>query len=44
MTCSLSLVLTIFSDHPDIQEKIRRCVKQAHIDAADFKGVWQTCM
>ncbi len=28
------------SDHPEIQEKIRRCVKQGHIDPEDFKGVW----
>lgn len=26
-------------DHPDIQEKVRRCVSQAHIDPEDFKGV-----
>lgn len=24
--------------HPDIQEKIRRCVEQGHIDPEDFKG------
>jgi hypothetical protein len=33
---SLTLIL---SDHPDIQEKIRRCIEQRHIDAEDFKGV-----
>ncbi|RDA89254.1 hypothetical protein CP532_0533 [Ophiocordyceps camponoti-leonardi (nom. inval.)] len=26
------------NDHPDIQDKIRRCVEQGHIDAEDFKG------
>ncbi|KJZ74838.1 hypothetical protein HIM_05747 [Hirsutella minnesotensis 3608] len=25
-------------DHPEIQEKIRRCVRQAHIDPEDFNG------
>ena len=27
------------SDHPEIQEKIRRCIKQGHIDPEDFNGV-----
>ncbi|PHH88273.1 hypothetical protein CDD83_7757 [Cordyceps sp. RAO-2017] len=26
------------NDYPEIQEKIRRCVKQGHIDPEDFKG------
>lgn len=26
------------NDHPEIQDKIRRCVKQGHIDPEDFKG------
>ncbi|RDA91179.1 hypothetical protein CP533_4843 [Ophiocordyceps camponoti-saundersi (nom. inval.)] len=26
------------NDHADLQEKIRRCVEQGHIDAQDFKG------
>ncbi|TQS33002.1 hypothetical protein Golomagni_06669 [Golovinomyces magnicellulatus] len=26
------------NDEPEIQEKIRRCIKQAHIDPEDFKG------
>ncbi|KAL2210263.1 zf-PARP-domain-containing protein [Sarocladium strictum] len=25
-------------DHPDVQEKIRRCVQQGHIDPEDFNG------
>lgn len=32
-------LLTLFSTDSDVQEKVRRCVKQAHIDAEDFKGV-----
>jgi len=27
------------SDHPDIQEKIRRVIEQGHIDEEDFNGV-----
>lgn len=26
------------NDHPDVQEKVRRCVKQGFIDPEDFKG------
>lgn len=31
--------LTFLCSDPEIQEKIRRCVKQGHIDAEDFNGV-----
>jgi len=31
--------LTLRSDHPEIQAKIRRVIEQGHIDAEDFKGV-----
>lgn len=27
------------SDHPDLQEKVRRCVNQGFIDLEDFNGV-----
>ena len=27
------------SDHPDVQEKIKRVIEQGHIDLEDFKGV-----
>ena len=27
------------SDHPDLQEKVRRCVNQGFIDPEDFNGV-----
>ena len=27
------------SDHPDVQEKIRRVITQGHIDPDDFNGV-----
>lgn len=28
-----------YSDHPELQAKVRRCVEQGHIDPEDFKGV-----
>ncbi|KAG6003023.1 hypothetical protein E4U43_000979 [Claviceps pusilla] len=34
----LTQVDTPHFPYPDVQEKVRRCVKQAHIDAEDFKG------
>lgn len=45
MICALSVqslasnATVIYRAHPDVQEKIRRCVSQAHIDPEDFKGV-----
>lgn len=33
--------LTLHSDHPDVQAKIRRAIEQGHIDVEDFKGVRQ---
>lgn len=35
VTCILT---TLRSDHPDLQEKIRRVVTQGHIDPEDFRG------
>jgi len=32
-----------FSDHPDVQEKVRRAVTQGHLDPEDFKGVRLPC-
>jgi serine/threonine-protein kinase ATR len=32
------LALTCPSTHPELQEKVRRCVEQSHIDPEDFKG------
>jgi hypothetical protein len=32
-------LLTFGSGHPEVQEKIRRVIKQGHIDADDFNGV-----
>lgn len=32
-------VLNSGSDHPEVQEKIRRVIKQGHIDPEDFNGV-----
>lgn len=37
--CPLRSGLTLCSDHPEIQEKIRRVVEQGHIDDEDFNGV-----
>ena len=31
--------MTLRSDHPEIQAKIRRVIEQGHIDAEDFNGV-----
>lgn len=28
-----------YSEHPDLQEKIRRVIEQGFIDAEDFNGV-----
>jgi hypothetical protein len=36
---ALCLLLTSDRAHPDIQEKIRRVIKQGHIDPKDFNGV-----
>jgi serine/threonine-protein kinase ATR len=33
------VVLTMRRNHPDVQEKIKRVIKQGHIDPEDFKGV-----
>jgi hypothetical protein len=33
------LFLMLDSSHPELEEKVRRCVMQAHIDPEDFNGV-----
>lgn len=38
-SCFYSYYSDIDSEHPDVQEKVRRCINQGFIDPEDFKGV-----